>query len=77
MLVYHAHALGNGIFGRIKFNRFPAEQNFSGGRLKNAVKHVHQRRLSRAVFSDNGVNFTLSNSEIDFVISSKIAIFFC
>ncbi len=45
--------------------RLAFEENFAGVGLVYASKHFHQRRLARAVLSDQRVNFAASQIEVN------------
>ena len=76
VLVYHADSGVDGIAGIVHLDLFAVNQDIAGCGLEQAVKLIHQCRLSCAVFAQNCVDFTFVDREVDAVIGDKIAEFF-
>ena len=73
MLVHHADAGIDGVAGIVHVDLFPVDQDIAGGGLEQAVELVHQRRLARAVFAEDRVDFAFVDGEVDAVVGHKIA----
>ena len=68
VLVHHADALGDGIVRIEHRTGLAVDENLAAIGLVEAVEHVHQRGLARAVFAQQGVNLALFQSQIDVVV---------
>ena len=58
MLVYHADPVAQGLLGRGDANLLSVDKDLARVRPVDAVDHVHQRGLSRAVFAQQCQNLT-------------------
>ena len=74
--MHHADARRDGVPGRTHIQLLSINDNVAGGGLVQAVKLVHQRGFSRAVFTQDRVDLTLVDRQIDTVIGGKVAEFF-
>ena len=64
LLMHHADTGCNGILRGIMRQFLPIEKNLAAVDGIHAIKHLHHRRFARAVFSDDGVDFTLFQIEL-------------
>ena len=76
VLVHHADARRDSVTGCTHIQLLSINDDVAGGGLVQAVKLVHQRGFSRAVFTQDRVDLTLMDRQIDTVIGGKVAEFF-
>ena len=68
MLVNHADALGDHVFGVEVLHALAANIDVAGGRGLDAVQNIHQRGFTGAVFTDQGENLAAPDLQTDVVI---------
>ncbi len=68
MLVDHAHAGVDRVGGRMDNHLFPIHKDFALVRLVKAVEDVHQGGFARAVFPQQGKDFTLFEGEVNMIV---------
>jgi hypothetical protein len=73
----HAYAKGIGVIGIVDFDNPAVFPDFSLFRLVQAEQHTHQCGLSGTVFSKQGMDLTLSQSEGNVIIGDNAGEFFC
>ena len=72
VLMHHADAGVDGVAGIVHHNLFAVHEDVTGGGLQKPVELVHQGGLSGAVFTENCVDFSFVDGEINPVIRSEI-----
>ena len=73
MLMHHTNARSNSVTRAFKCHGLTVDDDLSLVRLVHPVQDVHQRGLSRAVFSEQGMDVPLLDRQIDRVVSSERA----
>ena len=73
MLMHHADAKLDRIARRGDGNLFAAEENLSFRRLEDAVEHIHERGLARAVFTDDGADLPFLHRQIDVIVGREVS----
>ena len=76
MLVNHADAGADGLFGAVHVDLLPLDIDFTRGGRIHAVQLIHQRALTGAVLAQDGVDLTLVYGELDAVVGGKVTEFF-
>jgi hypothetical protein len=66
--VHHADAQRDGIFGAGDFDRLAVDQDRSGIHGMESVENLHQGAFAGAVLSQEGVNLTRSDGEVNIVV---------
>ena len=76
MLMHHADVEGCGVIGIVDLNNLAVFLDDARFRLIKAEQNAHQRGFSRAVFSQQGVDFAPAKLERDVVIGHNAGEFF-
>ena len=71
MLVHHANAVGNGIDGASQLHLAAPDPDFALCGLQQAVEHIHQRGLARAVFAHDTGDLFFGDRQIDVIVGGK------
>ena len=68
VLVDHADPQADGLVRRCNLHWLAVNADLPGSWLQHSEQNVHQGRLARAVFPDDGVDLPFQNAEIDVLI---------
>ncbi len=71
MLVHHANPLANGVGGALDVDTLTVNVDFSLVRRIKPVEDIHQRAFSGAVFTQQGMDFTFFQGQIDVVVGQN------
>ena len=71
VLMHHADAEFDGVFGSRDFDRLPIDQDLALVGFVQAVDHVHQGALAGAVFAQQSQNFAFAQREVDIVVGEN------
>ena len=67
MLVHHTNPLADGVGGAVDLRGLTADNNLPLVGMIQPVQNVHQRALACAVFSQQGVDLSLFQSQVDVI----------
>ena len=70
VLVDHTNLQANSIAGSGNVNMLAIDENFTAVRVDQAVEDVHQGGFAGAVFSNQGVNLSLTNRQVDLIVGN-------
>src|SRR5258708_22008992 len=70
VLVYHTDLQANGIARSTYMSRWTIDQYFAAVRMNQAIENIHEGSFARAVFSNQGMDFSLAHGQIDMVVSN-------
>ena len=73
MLKHHAYAARARVVGVGEQHGFAVDGNRALGGFEQAIEHLDQRRLARAVLANEGVRLMRVNIEIDVIVGDEIA----
>ena len=73
MLKHHAYAARARGVGVGEQHGFAVDGNRALGGFEQAIEHLDQRRLARAVLANEGVRLMRVNIEIDVIVGDEIA----
>src|SRR5678815_3152829 len=73
VLVDHADAEGDRVVGRLDVAHLAVDENLSAVGGVETVSDAHRGRLSRAVFSYDGMNGSGLDDDVDLVVSQNVA----
>ena len=68
MLVNHAHPRLDGVARGVKFDRLAVDQNLAAVGVIESTQNVHQGRLARAIFTQQGEDFAAPRVDADVVV---------
>jgi len=71
VLVHHADSLGNGVLGVANDHDPVVDEYLAAVRRDHPVEHVHQRGLARAVLSEQAVNLSRLDDEVDILVGRE------
>lgn len=71
MLMHHADTHCHGVFSGSKRYRLALDQDLSGGRFVQTAKHVHERTLARAVFTEERMYLALLHGQANIRIGQN------
>src|SRR6266446_8654079 len=70
VLVYHTDFQANSIARSTYMRRLTIDQYFAAVRMNQAIENIHKGSFARAVFSNQGMDFSLAHGQIDMVVSN-------
>jgi hypothetical protein len=68
MLMHHADAFGDGIFGGTEMNRFTIYLDRATAGAVHARQGIHQGAFARPIFTEQGMNLAWFQGEINVII---------
>ena len=75
MLVYHTDSHIDGLLRAVDDHLFSIDGDGSGCGLVQTVENIHQRTFSCAVFSQDRMDLSLVDSQMNVVVGGKVAEF--
>src|SRR5437879_11175276 len=69
VLVYHTDFQANSITWSTYMHRLTVDQYFAAVRMNQAIENIHEGSFARAVFSNQGMDFSLAHGQIDMIVS--------
>ncbi|GAB3143901.1 hypothetical protein GCM10027290_21120 [Micromonospora sonneratiae] len=70
--MHHPDPGGDGVARSLDPQRLSVDQDLALVGLEQAVQHVHQGRLARAVLTEQGVNLSRLNRQVDVVVGDQV-----
>jgi hypothetical protein len=71
VLVDHADPGADGVAGSGELHGLAVDEDLTAGGLEDAVQHVHERGLARAVLSENRVDLSGLDHQVDLVVGDE------